>query len=141
MHLDLVVWVHLASFSSDALLEQLLQTNPLSRRRTSACGLEFPEVHSTDQEVAEYFLAAAGRRGFARGPLPTAVAEVACIVLFPAMASLLANRCILADCEALQGHQVVEQAVQHCFHQLSRNRAQWASDSLNQNLDGWNAEQ
>ena len=82
-----------------------------------------------------------GQTGGAGGTQGRAAAEVACIVLFPAMARLLANRCILADCEALQGHQVVEQAVQHCFHQLSRDRAQWVSDSLNQNLDGWNAEQ
>ena len=39
MHLDLVVQMHLAFFSTDAFLQQLLQPNPPSLRRTSACGL------------------------------------------------------------------------------------------------------
>ena len=115
MHLDLVVHVHLASFSSDAVLQQFVQSNLPTLRGTAACDLQLSVIHPTDEEVVEPLVAAAGRSGRARRPLPTEIAEVACIVRLSARAKLLASRCILAPREALKGHQVVEQAVQHCL--------------------------
>ena len=70
-------------------------------------------IHPTNQEVVQSLLASAGRSGFARGPLPTEVAELACFVRLSARANLLASRRILANCEALMGHQVMEQLAKH----------------------------
>ena len=137
IHLDLVLQRHHASFSSDAFLQQLLQPNPPSLRRTSACGLELFGPHPKCQEVVEPLVTAAGRSVLARGPLPLAVAVGACFQKRSVKAKLGANCCILASGEALQGHLILEQAVQHCYHQVKRSSGHSESDFLNQNVYLW----